>query len=103
MNKIKTRSARVKRTHKQTYSTKVASVRESSVVFFGSPNDAEVKESIRKAKLAGRKTELVARPSFDTGLGPCGKHVCSCKEVCKADYGKTLDAEFGRHDYQLGN
>lgn len=60
--------------------------RESRVVLFGSPNDSDVKESIRKAEIAGRQTEVMARPNFDTGLGPCGKHVCSCKEVCKADY-----------------
>lgn len=83
-------SIRSGRSRKITTSTKVAAVRESRVVLFGSRTDADVQESIRKAEIAGRQTELIARPSFDTGLGPCGKHVCSCKEVCKEQYAKTL-------------
>lgn len=78
------------RSRKITKSTKVAAVRESRVVLFGSRTDQDVQESIRKAEIAGRETELIARPSFDTGIGPCGKHVCSCKEVCKEQYAKTL-------------
>lgn len=92
-----------KRTRTITYATKAAAVRESRVVLFGSRTDTDVQESIRKAEIAGRKTELITRPSFDTGLGPCGRHVCSCKEVCKADYAKSLDHKFGPADYQLGN
>lgn len=88
---------------RKTYTLKVAAVRESRVVFFGSRNDIDVKESMRKAELAGRKTELVARPSFDTGLGPCGKHVCSCKEVCRLHVAPSLDHKFGPVDYELGN
>src|SRR5687767_13092519 len=91
------------RSRKITTSTKVAAVRESRVVLFGSRNDIDVKESIRKAEISGRKAELVARPSFDTGFGPCGKHVCSCKEVCKLNYALSLDHKFGPSDYQLGN
>lgn len=80
------RRASEKRTRTTSRGSKVAAVRESRVILFGSRNDVEVKESIRKAEIAGRKTEVVARPSFDSGLGPCGKHVCSCKEVCKAAF-----------------
>lgn len=91
------------RSRKKTSATKVAAVRESRVVLFGSRTDVETQESIRKAEISGRKTELVARPSFDTGFGPCGKHVCSCKEVCKLSYALSLDHKFGPSDYQLGN
>lgn len=81
---------RTGRSRKVTTSTKVAAVRESRVVLFGSSSDPDTRESIRKAEIAGRKTEVIARPSFDTGLGPCGKHVCSCKDVCKEDYAKSI-------------
>src|SRR5690349_22109946 len=67
---------------------RAASVRETTVLLFGNISDPEVRESKRKAEISGRATELIARPSFDTGIGPCGKHVCSCKEVCKAEYAK---------------
>jgi hypothetical protein len=56
--------------------------KESHVVLFGSPNDPEVQASINKIAITKRKVEVVARPSFDTGLGSCGKHICSCKNAC---------------------
>lgn len=73
---------------------KVASVRESRLVLFGGSADPEVKESIRKAEISGRKTELAPRPSFDTGLGLCGKHICSCKDICKKEYGMQVKGAY---------
>ncbi len=61
--------------------------KESVVILFGNPKDPEVKSSINKVAIAKRKTEIVARPTFDTGLGKCGKHLCSCKTVCSKQYG----------------
>lgn len=70
---------------------KTSAVRESRIVFFGSPNDPEVQESRRRAEISGRATEVIARPSHDTGMGPCGKHLCSCKAVCLAKYSELED------------
>ena len=60
--------------------------KESVVILFGNPQDPEVKNSINKVAVTKRKTEVVARPSFDTGIGKCGKHICSCKHVCLERY-----------------
>jgi len=57
-------------------------IQQSRVELFGSTTDPDVKESIRKVKLTGREVSTKARPSFDTGVGQCGKHLCSCKTVC---------------------
>jgi hypothetical protein len=56
--------------------------KESVVVLFGTAQDPEVKASINKIAIVKRRTELVVRPSFETGLGRCGKHLCSCKHTC---------------------
>lgn len=83
-----TENGRTKRTRKHSHAArKVAAVLESRVVLFGQKSDIEVQESIRRAAIAGRQVDVVARPGFDSGIGPCGKHVCSCKGICKAEYG----------------
>lgn len=56
---------------------------ESSVVLFGNATDPDLKTSINKVAITGRKTVITARPSFDTGLGKCGNHLCSCRTGCK--------------------
>lgn len=94
MSKVTTRTRRK-------YLPKVAHVRESRVVFFGNENDMELQESMRKAAIAGRKVEIEPRPSFDSGLGPCGKHQCSCKTACKAEYEFT-GAYHGDHGATMG-
>jgi len=63
-------------------------VRNETLILFGNPKDPEVATRINKAYLQGRKVELQARPSFDTGLGRCGKHLCHCKEICLEKYAK---------------
>lgn len=75
----------MKRTRKKSTHYKTASVRESRVVLFGRNNDTELIESKRRVELT-RAAEVTPRPSYDSGLGPCGKHVCSCKEICKKEY-----------------
>lgn len=56
---------------------------QTTVVLFGSAADPEVRHSINKVAITGRKVQLAQRPSFDTGLGQCGKHLCSCKTGCE--------------------
>lgn len=90
------------RSRKTTTATKVAAVRESRVVLFGSRSDIEVQQSIRRAEISGRKTDVIARPSFDTGTGPCGTHLCSCKEVCKLEYAKSTGAYPGDQGAAMG-
>jgi hypothetical protein len=69
-------------------------IRESTILFFGTKADPEVKESIRKAKMTGRKTDVQPRPSYDTGTGQCGKHLCHCKTVCMKQFdGKAFEAD----------
>lgn len=58
--------------------------KESSYTLFGSKSDPEVKESLRKLRATGAKVTLTPRPGHDTGIGPCGKHLCSCKDMCLA-------------------
>jgi hypothetical protein len=55
----------------------------STVVLFGNPKDPEMQRSINRITVMGRKVEVTPRPAFDTGLGKCGKHLCSCKVHCK--------------------
>lgn len=57
-----------------------------TVVLFGEKTDPEVQASINRIAIGGRKVELTTRPGFDTGLGMCGKHLCSCKHVCAKQY-----------------
>lgn len=61
-----------------------------TLILFGNPKDPEIAQRINKAYLQGYKVEMQARPSFDTGLGPCGKHLCQCKTVCLAEYAKDI-------------
>lgn len=95
--------ARAQRKRFKTRVHRAASVRETTVLLFGNITDPEVQESKRRAEISGRKTELVARPSFDTGVGPCGKHVCSCKEVCKLEYAKSIGAYPGDQGATMGH
>jgi hypothetical protein len=55
---------------------------ESRVIFFGDPTDPELKDTINRVAITGRKVEMQTRPSWDTGMGMCGKHLCSCKVHC---------------------
>jgi len=65
---------------------------ESKLVLFGNAQDPELQETINRAGLTKRKIEMVTRPSFDTGLGRCGRHLCSCKTHCMASYnGKAYE------------
>lgn len=79
-------AAATPRARKTLTSEKVAAVRKSTVVLFGSKSDPEMKESIRRAEISGRGTEMMPRPNFDTGIGMCGKHLCNCKSVCKKEF-----------------
>lgn len=63
-------------------------LKESRVVLFGSPSDPEVAESIRRMKQLGREVTTRLRPSFDTGTGRCGKHLCHCTTHCMQEYSK---------------
>lgn len=54
----------------------------STVILFGNPRDPEMRNSINRIAIGGRKVEIAARPSFDTGLGKCGTHLCHCKVHC---------------------
>lgn len=69
--------------------------KESVVVLYGNPKDPEVKASINKVAITKRSTEVVARPSFDTGLGKCGHHLCSCKTACKKMYSPAFEGDQG--------
>lgn len=59
---------------------------ESRVVLYGSPKDPDVMNSINRIGITKRKVEVTPRPSFDTGLGKCGQHLCSCKTACKKQF-----------------
>jgi hypothetical protein len=65
-----------------------------TVVLFGDKNDPSVKESINRIAIAGRKVQLQAAPSHDTGQGDCGKQ-CSCKGYCKVAYDGDRGATMG--------
>lgn len=54
-----------------------------TVILFGNPRDPELANSINRIAIAGRKVELQQRPSWDTGLGKCGNHLCHCKTDCQ--------------------
>lgn len=83
-----------KRKRFRTLVHRAARVTESTVLLFGNINDPEVQQSKKRIEISGRQTEIVTRPNFDTGVGPCGKHVCSCKTVCLAKYGE-LEVQYG--------
>lgn len=55
-----------------------------TVVLFG--HGTEIEAAKKKIEKQGRSVQLQARPSFDTGTGMCGSHLCHCKEFCKAQY-----------------
>ena len=55
---------------------------ESRVILFGDAKDPALTDSINRIAITGRKVEIQTRPSWDTGLGHCGKHLCSCKVHC---------------------
>ncbi|HEY8933812.1 MAG TPA: hypothetical protein VIM65_01270 [Cyclobacteriaceae bacterium] len=56
--------------------------KETRVVIFGTDTDHDVQRSIEKVRKTGREVHSLLRPSFDTGLGICGRHICSCKTEC---------------------
>jgi hypothetical protein len=58
--------------------------KETSVILYGSVSDPEVQLSLQKISKT-RSAEVQPRPSFDTGLGQCGKHLCNCKTICKKE------------------
>jgi hypothetical protein len=68
------------------YHRRPTPAKETSVELFGSKTDPDVQRSINKVAITGRKINLSTRPSFDTGLGQCGKHLCSCKHACAKQY-----------------
>ena len=63
----------------------VNEVKESTIIYFGTEKNPEVQASIAMQARIGRKTETVVRPSFDTGIGMCGSHLCNCKTICKKE------------------
>lgn len=65
-------------------------MKKSTVILFGSKADPEVQRSINRIAITGRKVELAPRPSYDTGLGLCGNHLCHCKTVCCKQYEDSL-------------
>jgi hypothetical protein len=65
-------------------------VKETTVVLFGSASDPDVKASMDKLKLTGRGVEHQPRPSFDTGVGMCGRHLCNCKTICKKELAPAI-------------
>lgn len=64
-------------------------VKKSRLVLFGNAHDPDLQDSINRAGITGRKVEVTPRPSFDTGLGKCGKHLCNCKHVCVNSYSEA--------------
>jgi hypothetical protein len=58
----------------------------SRVVLFGNAKDPQLKDSIKKIAVSGRAVSTEPRASFDTGIGMCGNHLCSCKHTCAKDY-----------------
>jgi hypothetical protein len=86
MKKIIRDSRIIRKSKKHKLVRSTATVKETRVVLFGSASDPEVKASLEKIAATGRGTELAPRPSFDTGLGMCGNHLCSCKTICKKEY-----------------
>jgi len=58
----------------------------TTVILFGNPRDPELQRSINRIAIGGRKVEVKPHPTFDTGLGQCGKHLCSCKDTCEFKY-----------------
>jgi len=85
-----TSRARRRRAQDQTYHPAKAAVKLTTIVLFGT--DAESQESARKLRAAGQRVELVARESFDTGKGQCGKHLCHCKGSCLKDLAPNVYA-----------
>jgi hypothetical protein len=85
MKTIKRSSLTPRKRSPQT-ATKVAIVRESRVILYGRASDAELRASQKKIEVSGRKTEIQARPGYDTGAGQCGKHLCHCNGHCQLDY-----------------
>jgi hypothetical protein len=73
-------------------------IKQSSVVLFGSKTDPEVRQSINKIAITGRKVILKPAPDHDTNLGMCGKKLCHCKHVCAmaypGDQGALMGASF---------
>ena len=65
-----------------------------TVVLIGKKSDPEIRESMKKIIRGGRAVKLEPRESHDTGVGPCGKHLCNCKGVCIELYG-ALEKELG--------
>ncbi len=69
--------------------------KQTIVQLFGSKNDPEVKASINKIAITGRKVELTPAPGHDTNLGMCGKKLCHCKHVCAMAYPGDEGASMG--------
>lgn len=85
-------SRTVQRARTKSNVQKIAAVRETKVLLFGSAKDPDIQESMRKAQLT-REVEIQLRPSYDTGAGQCGKHLCHCKGNCMIDYVKGTPLE----------
>jgi hypothetical protein len=65
--------------------TPKALIKQSTVVLFGDKNNPDVKSSINKVAITGRKVELQRSPGHDTGQGNCGKQ-CHCQTHCAMAY-----------------
>jgi len=72
--------------HQIEKSGSLISEQRETLIIYGNPKDPEVAKRINKAFIQGRKIEVQARPSFDTGLGKCGNHLCHCKTHCMEKY-----------------
>jgi hypothetical protein len=84
MSKVIKRDSRTVR-KANTQLKRTTPVKETSVILYGNASDPEVQSSVQKVSKT-RSAEVQPRPSFDTGLGNCGKHLCNCKTHCMREY-----------------
>lgn len=62
----------------------MAKKKTETVVLIGDASNPAILHSKARIIAAGRKVEIQARPSHDTGTGLCGEHLCTCTEPCKS-------------------
>jgi hypothetical protein len=60
-----------------------------TVTLFGTATDPDIQASKKRIERTGRKVIVEARPNHDTGLGLCGKHYCTCTELCQSVHFKV--------------
>lgn len=55
-----------------------------TVILFGDSNDPLLQQARQRIEALGRPVQIQPRPDHDTGLGICGKHMCTCTEPCQS-------------------